>query len=109
MHLASVAYSLPASRPLFMFCFRFSIMLMPFATENKTPAAMTTLPANINPPANWFRGTLMMVPAIGFPMRIPIAAKQNDIPIHVPTNRILGAKAATTAEGNDTTAPDRKP
>ncbi len=51
----------------------------------------------------------MIVPAMGLPIRMPAAAKQNDIPIHVPTKLILGTNEATTADGKDTTAPETKP
>lgn len=50
-----------------------------------------------------------IAPAIGFPMRTPIAAGINNIPKRAPNNLGSGVRAEITAGPSDTKAPEKKP
>lgn len=50
-----------------------------------------------------------IAPAIGFPMRTPIAAGINNIPKRAPNNLGSGVSAETTAGPSETKAPEKKP
>jgi hypothetical protein len=63
----------------------------------------------MKPSKNRFSAAFINVPAKGVPIKIPIPAKQNDMPIQVPKSFISGTRLATIVTGNVTAAPERKP